>query len=154
MGRKSTKPDKTIYQTARENAGFTRAQASEALDFITESRIERIEYGSLPLPEEVIAMSRAYKMPELCNFFCAHECAIGKETVEEVDSTASLSDIVLNILASLNTLTREKDRLIEITVDGVISEDEASDFDLIRDKLNEMSQTIDALKLWLEKNKH
>ena len=35
MGRTSTKENKCIYQLAREDAGMTRAEASEALKFIS-----------------------------------------------------------------------------------------------------------------------
>ena len=47
-------------------------------------------------------------------------------------------------------LTREKERLIEITVDGQITEDELPDFCSIQEKLNQMSLAIDSLKLWVE----
>ena len=153
MGRKSTRPNKTAYQLAREEAGLTREQASEKLDFIIERRIERIEYGALPSPDEVLAMANAYNKPELCNYYCSHECEIGRKYVPEIENADNLSAIILEILASINTLNREKDRLIEITADGVISEDENEDFGKIRDKLDEMSQTIDALKLWLDKKR-
>lgn len=43
MGRKSTKENKTIYQTSREALGLTRDQASEKLQFISADRIEKIE---------------------------------------------------------------------------------------------------------------
>jgi hypothetical protein len=53
------------------------------------------------------------------------------------------------MLATLNTLTREKDRLIEITVDGEITEDEIPDFIAIQKELEKMSMTIDSLNLWV-----
>ena len=58
--------------------------------------------------------------------------------------------MTLEILASLNLLARDKERLIEITVDGVISQDEEEDFEKIRDQLEQLSRTIDSLKLWVE----
>ena len=42
MGKKSVKEDKNMYFKAREDAGFTRAEASERTS-ISESRIEKIE---------------------------------------------------------------------------------------------------------------
>lgn len=150
MARKSTKEDKSIYQIYREEAGLTRAQASEALSFITESRIERIEYGALPQPEEVVEMALVYKKPELCNYYCSHECRIGQEFIPEV-KVAGLPQIVLEMLAALNVLEQSKERLIEISADGVISDSEMPDFIKIRDKLEDMSLIIDSLKLWLDK---
>ena len=152
MGKVSVKEDKNIYQLYREEAHLTRAAASELLEFITESRIERIENGSVPQPDEVVAMALAYKKPELCNYFCSHECRIGREYVPEIRSNSSLQAIVLEILSKLNALNREKDRLIDISVDGKISDDEMPEFLKIRDELDEMSLTIDSLKLWLDKS--
>ena len=151
MARKSTKEDKSIYQLYREEAGLTRAQASEALSFITESRIERIEYGALPQPEEVVQMALVYKKPELCNYYCSHECRIGQEYVPEIKVTG-LQQIILEMLASLNVLNRDKERLIEISADGEITETEMTDFMSIRDNLDEMSLIIDSLKFWIDKN--
>ena len=151
MGRKSTRTNKTVYQIAREEAALTRAQASEKLGFIIERRIERIEYGALPSADEVLAMADAYKKPELCNHYCAHECEIGQRYVPEIEQADNLPAIVLEILASLNTLSRDKDRLIEISADGDISSEEMPDFMKIRNKLDDLSLTIDSLKLWLDK---
>ena len=149
MGKKSTKEDKNIYFLSREEAGMTRAEAAEAL-YISEDRIERIEYEkSAPHPDEVLAMADCYKNPTLCNYFCAHECPIGREYVPEV-KIKDLSQITLEMLANLNALTKEKDRLVEITVDGNITPDEMPDFKRIQNRLEEMSLVVDALKLWFD----
>ena len=63
--------------------------------------------------------------------------------------TKELSQITLEMLATLNILTKQKDRLIEITVDGNISEDEKIDFLNIRNNLDDMSLAIESLKLWI-----
>ena len=123
MGRKSTKENKNIYQTSREEIELTRESAAEKLKFISSDRIEKIENEkSLPHPEEILAMADCYKNPSLCNYYCSHECPIGQEYVPEV-KFEELSQITLEMLASLNTIEKEKNRLIEITVDGVISDD-------------------------------
>ena len=128
MGRKSIKDDKNIYFTSREEAGLTRAQASELIGTISESRLEKLETDKISIqPEDVVDMARAYKKPELCNYYCTHECRIGKDTVPEVKSS-SLSEIVLVMLSALNALDKQKSRLIDITADGVISDDELPDF--------------------------
>ena len=151
MGRSSTKENKNIYQQSRENASLTREAAAEKLEFISASKIEKIEYEkTLPHPEEVLAMAKCYKDPSLCNYYCSHECPIGQEYVPEV-SFKELSQITLEMLASLNALEKEKNRLIEITVDGVISEDELNDFKKIQTQLAQISLAIDSLQLWVEK---
>lgn len=151
MGRSSTKENKNIYQQSRENVSLTREAAAEKLEFISASKIEKIEYEkTLPHPEEVLAMAKCYKDPSLCNYYCSHECPIGQEYVPEV-SFKELSQITLEMLASLNALEKEKNRLIEITVDGVISEDELNDFKKIQTQLSQISLAIDSLQLWVEK---
>lgn len=151
MGRKSTKENKNIYQTSREALGLTRESAAEQLQFLSADRIEKIENEkSLPHPDEILAMADCYKNPSLCNYYCSHECPIGQEYVPEVQ-IKDLSQITLEMLASLNTLNRDKDRLIEITVDGQISEDELDDFHKIQAQLGQISQAIDSLQLWVQK---
>ena len=154
MGRKSTRENKNIYQTSRENLGYSREMASEKMEFISSDRIEKIENErSLPYPNEILAMADAYKNPSLCNYFCSHDCPIGQKYVPEIPMK-ELSQITLEMLASLNMLTKEKDRLIEITVDGKITSDELEDFNKIRDKLDQMSMIIDSLKLWVDHAKY
>ena len=150
MGRRSTRKNKSIYQTSREAAGLTREAAEETLVFVSADRIDRIERGvSAPHPDEVLAMAEGYKDPVLCNHYCARECPIGQKTVPEL-SLRELSQITVDVLAGLNALDKQKERLTEITVDGEISPEEFADFRAIRDKLDQMSAAIDSLKLWIE----
>lgn len=151
MGRNSTKENKNIYQQSREDVCLTREAAAEQLEFISESKIEKIEYEKvLPHPDEVLAMAKCYKNPSLCNYYCSHECPIGQEYIPEV-SFKELSQITLEMLASLNSLEKEKNRLIEITVDGLISDDELEDFKKIQSQLSQISLAIDSLQLWVDK---
>ena len=62
-----------------------------------------------------------------------------------------LSSIVLEMLASLNSVSKSKDRLIEIAADGVISDDEIDDFIYIQNELERISITVETLQLWSEK---
>lgn len=150
MGRKSTKENKNIYQISRENLGLSRDAAAEVLGFVSADRIEKIENErTVPHPEEVLAMADGYKNPSLCNYFCSKECPIGREYVPEVKAK-DLSQITLEMLATLNKLTHEKDRLIEITVDGELTEDEIPDFLQIRSNLEKMALAIDSLNLWVD----
>ena len=149
MGKKSVKENKNIYFQSREEAGLTRAQASEKMGYISESRIEKIETEKVTVhPEDVVAMARAYKKPELCNYYCTHECAIGRTSVPEA-KLSSLSEIVLGMLSSLNSLENQKNRLIDITADGVVSDDELSDFADIQKNLDQIDSTVESLKIWV-----
>ena len=150
MGRRSTKENKNIYQTSRENVNLTRDAASERLVHISPDRIEKIENEKcLPHPDEILAMADVYKNPLLCNYYCSNECPIGQKYVPELE-LKSLSQITLEILASLNAMEQEKNRLIEITVDGHIGLSELEDFNKIHAQLSEISVAVDSLQLWLE----
>lgn len=150
MGKKSTRENKSRLQISRESAGLTREKASELMEYISEDRIDKIERGVLEArPEEIVTMSKCYQDPELCNYYCSHECPIGQKYVPEV-KLKDLSQITLEMLASLNSMEKEKNRLIEITVDGVISEDEKEDFAKINEELDSIAISISALKMWIE----
>ena len=54
MARRSTKENKNVYQTTRENLDLTREEASELLETVSPERIEKIENErSLPYPDAV-----------------------------------------------------------------------------------------------------
>ena len=51
MGKQSTRENKTIYQLCREAAGLTRAEASEKMDAVSDSKIDKCEIGHRYVPE-------------------------------------------------------------------------------------------------------
>ena len=151
MGRNSTRKSKTIYQICREDSGLSREKASELMDGISVSRIEKIEYEMQPpTPYDVVQMADCYKRPDLCNYYCSHRCAIGDRYVPEVE-VSELSNIILETIASLNEINPLTGRLIQIARDGKISDDEIKDFAFISKKLDEVSLAIDSLNLWVDK---
>ncbi len=150
MPRRSTRENKNIYQISRERAGLTREAAAERLEFITAARIEKIESERSDVhPEEVLAMAKVYDNPLLRNAYCTQECPIGKKYMVRAEEK-SLSQITLEMVVTLNNLMNERDRLMEITVDGTVTEDEERDFRAIRGNLDRMSAAIESLKLWLD----
>ena len=151
MARASTRENKTIYQTTRENLKLSREAAEELLETVSAERIEKIESRrTLPHPYEVLIMAEKYKQPDLCNYYCARQCPIGQQYVPEV-KIKDLSQIVLEMLASLNAMQKKKERLIEITVDGKISGDELADFVFIQKELERISIAVETLQLWSER---
>ena len=151
MGRASTKENKTKYQKIREELGLSREKASELLEVISPERLEKIENErSDPHPDEVLRMSQKYRKPSLCNHYCANQCPIGRQYVPEVQ-VKELSAIVLEMLASLNAVHKQKDRLIEIAADGKISGEEIDDFIYIQEELERISVTVETLQLWSER---
>ena len=151
MGRASTTENKHKYQLVREELGLSREKAGELLQALSPERIEKIENErSLAQPEEVLLMAQKYRRPSLCNYYCSHECPIGRQYVPEVE-VKELSAIGLEMLASLNAANKEKDRLIEISADGKITNDEIDDFIFIQEELERISVTVETLQLWAER---
>lgn len=151
MPRISTKENKTIYQTIREDLGLTRDKASELLEFISPERIERIESGKYaPKSDEVLQMANKYKAPQLCNYYCSNQCNVGCRYVPEIQMK-QFSQIVVEVVSSLNSVKDKQMRLIDISLDGTVRNDELQDFIDIQEQLEHISVAVETLQLWTEK---
>lgn len=157
MGKKATKAADNMYCIARYEAAeqddvfSSREKASEILN-MDRTRLANIELGNItPYPEEVLAMSKHYNAPELCNSHCAEQCPIGKHTISkvEIDDFDRLS---LKVLGSLKNIDSLRASLIEISEDGKVDENERDLFRNILESLEKISNNANALKLWAEKN--
>lgn len=150
MGRASTKENKSEYQLKREELGLTREKAGDLLVGLSPERIEKIENGKTQVhPEDVLIMAEGYGAPSLNNYYCSHECPIGQKYIPQLE-VKDLSRIVLEMLASLNSLQKDQARLIDIAADGAVETDELEDFIRIQENLERMSMTVDTLQLWSE----
>ena len=128
MSRRSVKENKTVYQQSRERRNLSREAASERLEFVSADRIEKIESGrSAPHPDEVLLMEKGYEDPELSNYYCTHECPIGMKYVQRVE-LKELPQLTVELLSALNAMEEEKNRLIDISVDGRVSDTERKQF--------------------------
>lgn len=157
MGKKATKAADNMYciaryEAAQANEAFSsREKASELLN-MDRTRLANIELGNLiPYPEEVLAMSKCYNTPELCNLHCAEQCPIGRQTISkvEIDDFDRLS---LKVLGSLKDIDNIRLSLIAISEDGQIDTSEKEEFRNILDSLEKISTNANALKIWAEKN--
>ena len=81
--------------------------------------------------------------------YCSQQCPIGREYVPEI-KIKDLSQIVLEMLASLNSMQRQTTRLIDFAADGVIDNEELKDFIHIQQELEKISITVETLQLWSE----
>lgn len=158
MSRKATKAQDNIYYVARYKASkkngqlSSREKCAEVLG-IDRSRLSKIELGTVtPYPEEVLAMSKVYGIPELCNSYCSGECPLGMETIRPI-SADSLDRLTLQFLGSSKQMTRISEQLIEITADGQVDKSETEAFDNILAELEKMSVNIQSLMMWAKKNR-
>lgn len=150
MGRRSVKENKNVYQQSRENMGLSREAAGELLMFVSADRIEKIESGkSAPHPDEVLQMEQGYKDPKLSNYYCTHECPIGMKYVQKAE-LKELPQLTVELLSALHAMEEEKNRLIDISVDGRVNSFERKEFDVILAKLAALDRTIRSMRLWIE----
>lgn len=151
MSEQNKKEFQTPYEEYRVKAGYTRESASEELNGISPDKIYRIEKGKQTAePDIVLQLADLYHTPELCNYHCTHKCEIGQKYIPQVD-VQDLPSIVLSTVATLNEIQPLVNRLIQITMDGKISDGEVPDFALISTRLDEISTASDVLRLWIEK---
>ena len=168
MGRASVKEDKNIYQRTREDMRdengkpWSREKAVDEIaeiengryTYLDKYRLLKIEEESVKIqPEDIVALSKAYNKPELRNYYCCHQCDIGRLDVPEV-LYDNVHEILVNMSVSLEYVNAKKMRLMEILADGKIDNDaEAADLNKILEELEKISMTVEAMQLWCEKMK-
>lgn len=157
MGKKATKAADNMYYLARceaagNNSDFSSREKAAELIGMDRTRLARIELDTIaPYPEEVKAMAEAYNVPELCNSYCARECPIGRNNVQEV-TIDDFDRLALKVLGSLKDIDTLRASLIAISEDGVIEENERPAFQKILDSLQKISNNANALRIWAMKN--
>ena len=92
--------------------------------------------------------AECYKSPELINYYCSHECPIGRNEIPELQ-TKGLTQIAVETLNALNRMNREKERLLEIVEDGTIRPEERDDFLTISATLDKIAISVSTMKLWI-----
>lgn len=155
MGRASIRKNKSYYQLVREELGYTREEAAEKTESLglPLHRLTRVETGEVTMmPEDVVAMSKAYNDPAMRNYYCTHECPIGRLDVPEI-SVENIHEILVNLSVSIEQLNESKGRLMEILVDEKVQKAETEDFNRIQKELERISMTVEALQAWCEKMK-
>ena len=139
-----------MYRETRDKLGLTREQASELLETIEPSKLERIESEKqIPNPEDVMIMAEKYGEPGIMNYFCASQCPMGQKYVPRVEYD-ELEKTVLKIVSSLNSMNAKQDKLIEIAEDGEITDDELVEFINIEKELARVSMAISKMEIWRE----
>lgn len=142
---------KARYEASAHNEQLKSREGAADIMSIDRGRLYRIESGiTNPYPEEVHLMADLYNAPELRNYYCKGmcplSCDIPKVNLEDLDR------ITLRTLSTFRKVEETKELLLDITADGVISEDEKADMQKILGNLDELEQVAQSLKLWVKKN--
>ncbi len=118
---------------------------------IDRGRLYRIESGlTNPYPEEVHLMADLYNAPELRNYYCRNCCPLG-EDVPEINA-AEIDRITIKALATFRKIGETKELLLNITEDGIISENERPEMDKVLRNLEELETISQNLRVWIKKN--
>lgn len=157
MARRPTKAAANPFCQARLQAAeynekfFSKEYAAELLH-ISAGQLQDYELGitkCIP-PDNILRMADIYNAPELRNLYCREMCPLG-QGLPEVE-LHGLERISLQALASFRKIESAKDSLLDITQDGVISEDEKGELREIIGIMDEITKVSQNLKVWAEKN--
>ena len=95
-------------------------------------------------------MADIYNAPELKSYYCKNMCPLGKDFPDV--KLEALDRISVKALSSFRKISAAKELLLDITEDGVITENEKDDLNEIIKTLDEVSRITQSLKIWAEKN--
>lgn len=99
--------------------------------------------------DKVVLMAELYGAPELKAWYCAEECPIGRGFPMPSAELSSVERTTMQLLKQLreSDVQNVKDTLIDITADGVISEDERVDLTRILEYLDGLIKAAGELRL-------
>ena len=138
-------------EASTHNEQLSSREGAADIMSIDRGRLYRIEKGlKNPYPEEVDLMADLYNAPELVNYYCTNVCPLGKFIPEA--GVADLDRISIKALSAFRKLESTKEMLLDITEDGIISEDEKPTLEQIIANLEELESVAQNLKIWAKKN--
>lgn len=156
MGRDAIKAgENPCFQCRKEAAKYndklnSREGAAEMLG-VSVSSLADYELGItkvIPV-DKVVLMAELYNAPELKAWYCTTECPIGRSLPMPSANISTVERTTMRLLKQLrqDEVQGIKDTLIEITADGVISEDEKVDLAEILEYLDELIKAAGELRL-------
>ena len=99
--------------------------------------------------DKVVLMAELYNAPELKAWYCAEECPIGRGFPMPSAEITSVERTTMQLLKQLREadVRDVKDTLIDITADGVISDDERPELEKILEYLDGLIKAAGELRL-------
>lgn len=136
---------------SKHNDQLSSREGAAEIMAIERGRMYRIEKGNTyPYPEEVRLMADLYNAPELENHYCTEMCALGRN-MPKVDP-GDLDRISLRAVSTFRKIETARELLLDITEDGIVSEDEKPDLRKVMETLEELETITQSLKIWVKKN--
>ncbi|MDE6951994.1 MAG: helix-turn-helix domain-containing protein [Lachnospiraceae bacterium] len=159
MGKGPINENTNVYFQARKKAAiynerlYSREGAAELLG-ISVSTLADYELGNTKVVpvDKVVLMADLYCAPELIAGYCMRECPV-HGFLPLATEEKSIQGIALRLLKGFNEdeLKTMKVDLIEITEDGIISQEEIPKLKEILKKLESMTEVISEMKIAGEK---
>lgn len=159
MGKGPMNENTNVYFQARKKAAiynerlYSREGAAELLG-ISVSTLADYELGNTKVVpvDKVVLMADLYCTPELIAGYCMRECPV-HGFLPLATEEKSIQGIALRLLKGFNEdeLKTMKVDLIEITEDGIISQEEIPKLKEILKKLESMAEVISEMKIAGEK---
>ena len=159
MGKGPINENTNVYFQARKKAAmynerlYSREGAAELLG-ISVSTLADYELGNTKVVpvDKVVLMADLYCAPELIAGYCMRECPV-HGFLPLATEEKSIQGIALRLLKGFNEdeLKAMKVNLIEITEDGIISQEEIPKLKEILRKLDSMAEVISEMKIAGEK---
>lgn len=156
MSNVSASTSSNVFYQARckasaHNEQLRSREGAADIMLIDRGRLYRIESGLVnPYPEEIHLMADLYNAPELRNYYCTEICPLGCEIPKAV--VADLDRIAIRALSAFRKLGETRELLLDITEDGIISEEERPDLQKILKELEELEAVTQNLRIWVKKN--
>ena len=159
MGKGPINENNNVYFKARKRAAvyterlYSREGASELLG-ISVSTLADYELGNTKVVpvDKVVLMADLYNAPELITGYCMRECPV-HGFLPLATEEKNIQGIALRLLRGFDedSLKHMKEDLIEITEDGIISNDEIPRLKVILERLDKIAETISEMKIIGEK---
>lgn len=133
------------------NEQLSSREGAADLMSIDRGRLYRIESGVAdPYPEEIHLMADLYNAPELKNYYCTEICPLGCDMPKV--AAVDLDRITVRALSSFKKISQTEKILLDITEDGIISDDERPAMQKVLENLGELEAIAQNLKVWVKKN--
>lgn len=143
------------FQCRKEAAKYNDALSSRerAADLLGVSVSSLAEYENgitkvIPV-DKVVLMAELYNAPELKAWYCTSECPIGRGFPMPTGDISSVERTTMKLLKQLrqSDVQSVKESLVDITADGVISDDEKAELADILSYLDELIKAAGELRL-------
>lgn len=151
MGRDATKARGNPWYEARIEASKwdDRLSSREGAAAELNMSVDSVRAGlSKCMPvDKAVLMADRYNAPHLLNYYCLNECPIGRQRPLS-DAAVGIDRVTVKLVKQtrVGELGEAMQKLLDITYDGDVSEDEMEDFEDVLDYFDELMKTISEIQ--------